>query len=64
MAGFFVSAIIANLDATLAAADVSKIKLCKKYFGAYLLKILQNQSSLHERCKNRGNDIVHVFPAA
>ena len=39
MAEFFILGVV-NLDAALAAADVYKIKLCKKYFSAYLVKIL------------------------
>ena len=54
--------VLANLDAILAGADISKVEFPKKYVRAFVVKSLINKtlSFSHKRCKSRGKGNVYV----
>ena len=57
--------VLANLDAILAAADITKVKFPKKYVRAFFVKslIYRTLSFPSKSCNCRGNDTVFVMRA-
>ena len=57
--------VLANLDAILAGADITKVNFSKKYLRAYVVRSLINKtlSFPHSRCKSRGKGTVYVMRA-
>ena len=57
--------VLANLDAILAGADITKVKFPKKYVRAFFVKslIYRTLSFPSKSCNCRGNDTVFVMRA-